>query len=319
MVAGVEIRIVAEDGTVLPRDGKTVGEFEIRGPWITGSYFGEDDPEKFRDGWLRTGDIGTLDGEGFMVVSDRTKDVIKSGGEWISSVELEVTVMAHPAVFEAAVIAVPDERWQERPLCCVVLQPDATASADELRGVPRRARGQVVAARALDVHRDRARRPASASSTRRCCAPSTPTGELDVVVRRLVESLEGLADEVAALERRVADAIYDTVRAQLRADDADDAKELERQLSKVRRSLQKAEHLLRHRRGRLERRVVDEVDDPPQVHVVASVEVERDRRVVFELGSRRPRRTSARADVRVRDLTRDRRGSRSAPRDPQRS
>jgi fatty-acyl-CoA synthase len=133
VVAGVELRVTAEDGTVLPRDGKTVGEFEIRGPWVTASYFGTDDPEKFRDGWLRTGDIGTLDGEGYMVVSDRTKDVIKSGGEWISSVELEVTVMGHPAVFEAAVIAVPDDRWQERPLCCVVLQPDATASAQELK------------------------------------------------------------------------------------------------------------------------------------------------------------------------------------------
>jgi fatty-acyl-CoA synthase len=133
VVAGVEIRVTAEDGTVLPRDGKTVGEFEIRGPWITASYFGVDDPEKFRDGWLRTGDIGTLDGEGFMVISDRTKDVIKSGGEWISSVELEVTMMAHPAVFESAVIAVPDDRWQERPLCCVVLRPGATASAEELR------------------------------------------------------------------------------------------------------------------------------------------------------------------------------------------
>ncbi|MFY9783990.1 MAG: long-chain fatty acid--CoA ligase [Acidimicrobiales bacterium] len=133
VVAGVELRVTAEDGTVLPRDGKTVGEFEIRGPWITASYFGVDDPDKFRDGWLRTGDIGTLDGEGYMVVTDRTKDVIKSGGEWISSVELEVTVMEHPAVFEAAVIAVPDDRWQERPLCCVVLQPDVTASAQELK------------------------------------------------------------------------------------------------------------------------------------------------------------------------------------------
>jgi fatty-acyl-CoA synthase len=133
VVAGVELRVTTEDGTVLPRDGKSIGEFEIRGPWITGSYFGVDDPDKFRDGWLRTGDIGTLDAEGFMVVSDRTKDVIKSGGEWISSVDLEVTVMAHPAVFEAAVIAVPDEKWQERPLCCVVLRPEAAASAQELR------------------------------------------------------------------------------------------------------------------------------------------------------------------------------------------
>ena len=133
VVAGVEMRITNDDGTVLARDGKTVGEFEIRGPWITGSYFGVEEPEKFRDGWLRTGDIGTLDAEGFMVVSDRTKDVIKSGGEWISSVELEATMMAHPAVFEAAVIAVPDDRWQERPLCCVVLRPEATATAEELK------------------------------------------------------------------------------------------------------------------------------------------------------------------------------------------
>ena len=133
IVAGVELRITAEDGTVLPRDGKTVGEFEIRGPWITGSYFGVDDPEKFRDGWLRTGDIGTLDGEGFMVISDRTKDVIKSGGEWISSVELEVTMMAHPDVFEAAVIAVPDEKWTERPLCCVVLREGASVTPEQLR------------------------------------------------------------------------------------------------------------------------------------------------------------------------------------------
>ncbi len=133
VVAGVQMRLTADDGTVLPNDGKTVGEFEVRGPWVTGSYFGVDDPDKFRDGWLRTGDVGTLDGEGFMVVSDRTKDVIKSGGEWISSVELEVTMMGHPAVFEAAVVAVPDEKWQERPLCCVVLRPDTTASPQELR------------------------------------------------------------------------------------------------------------------------------------------------------------------------------------------
>jgi len=133
VVAGVEMRITSDDGTVLARDGKTVGEFEIRGPWITGAYFGVEDPEKFRDGWLRTGDIGTLDAEGFMVVSDRTKDVIKSGGEWISSVELEATMMAHPAVFEAAVIAVPDDKWQERPLCCVVLRPEASATVEELR------------------------------------------------------------------------------------------------------------------------------------------------------------------------------------------
>ena len=133
VVAGVEVRVTGDDGTVLPRDGKTVGEFEIRGPWITGSDFGVDAPERFHDDWLRTGDIGTIDGEGFMTISDRSKDVIKSGGEWISSVDLEGSLMAHPAVFEAAVIAVPDERWQERPLCCIVLRPGASASAEELK------------------------------------------------------------------------------------------------------------------------------------------------------------------------------------------
>lgn len=133
VVAGVEVRITNDAGEVLARDGSSVGEFEIRGPWITASYFGVDDPDKFRDGWLRTGDVGTLDEEGFMVISDRTKDVIKSGGEWISSVELESTVMAHPAVFEAAVVAVPDEKWQERPLCCVVLRPGNSVEPGELR------------------------------------------------------------------------------------------------------------------------------------------------------------------------------------------
>ena len=133
IVAGVEVRTTAEDGTILPHDGESVGEFEIRGPWITGAYFGVDDPEKFRDGWLRTGDVGTLDAEGFMVISDRTKDVIKSGGEWISSVELENEVMAYPDVFEAAVVAVPDEKWQERPLCYVVLSPGAEVTAEALR------------------------------------------------------------------------------------------------------------------------------------------------------------------------------------------
>jgi fatty-acyl-CoA synthase len=133
VVAGVQMRITDDHGKVLERDGKTVGEFEVRGPWITASYFGVDDPDKFHDGWLKTGDIGTLDAEGFMVISDRTKDVIKSGGEWISSVELEVTMMAHPLVLEAAVVAVPDEKWQERPLCCVVLRPGATATPEELR------------------------------------------------------------------------------------------------------------------------------------------------------------------------------------------
>ncbi len=132
IVPGVEIRICAEDGTVLPRDGETVGEFEVRGPWVTASYYGEPSPERFHDGWLRTGDVGWLDQKGFMQISDRTKDVIKSGGEWISSVELENEVMSHPGVFEAAVVAVPDPKWSERPLVAVVRDEGSTVTADDL-------------------------------------------------------------------------------------------------------------------------------------------------------------------------------------------
>ena len=132
IVPGVEIRICAEDGTVLPRDGETVGEFEVRGPWIAASYYGDPSPDRFHDGWLRTGDVGSLDHKGFMQISDRTKDVIKSGGEWISSVELENEVMAHAGVFEAAVVAVPDPKWSERPLVAVVRGEGSKVTADEL-------------------------------------------------------------------------------------------------------------------------------------------------------------------------------------------
>jgi fatty-acyl-CoA synthase len=129
---GVELRVVDGEGNVAPRDGETVGEFEVRGPWVTGAYYGGDTPERFHDGWLRTGDVGTIDDSGFLTITDRTKDVIKSGGEWISSVELENALMAHPDVFEAAVVAVPDERWDERPLACVVLNEGGGVSAEEL-------------------------------------------------------------------------------------------------------------------------------------------------------------------------------------------
>jgi fatty-acyl-CoA synthase len=132
VVAGCEVRVVAEDGTVLPNDGQAIGEFEIRGPWITGSYYKDEDPAKFHDEWLRTGDVGTLDGQGYMTISDRTKDVIKSGGEWISSVELENAVMAHPDVFEAAVIAIPDPKWSERPLVAVVAKPGRSPAPADL-------------------------------------------------------------------------------------------------------------------------------------------------------------------------------------------
>jgi fatty-acyl-CoA synthase len=132
VVPGAEVRVVADDGTVLPNDGVSVGELEVRGPWITGSYYGDDSGDRFHDGWLRTGDVGTLDRHNVMTISDRAKDVIKSGGEWISSVDLENQVMAHPAVFEAAVVAVPDDRWGERPLVVVVPAPDARPDPAEL-------------------------------------------------------------------------------------------------------------------------------------------------------------------------------------------
>jgi fatty-acyl-CoA synthase len=111
-MCGLEVRIVGDGDVVLPSDGEAVGEIEIRGAWITGSYYKDEDPAKFHDGWLRTGDVGTLSSDGYLVLTDRAKDVIKSGGEWISSVELENHLMAHPDVIEAAVIGVPDDRWQ---------------------------------------------------------------------------------------------------------------------------------------------------------------------------------------------------------------
>ena len=130
---GVEIRLM--DGeTILPWDGQSVGEIEVRGPWITAAYYGDDTPEKFHDGWLRTGDVGTLNEKGFIQITDRAKDVIKSGGEWISTVELETTLMAHADVVEAAVIGIPDEKWDERPLACVVLKEGAQTTPEQLRG-----------------------------------------------------------------------------------------------------------------------------------------------------------------------------------------
>ena len=133
LMCAVEARLVGPDGTVLPHDGEAVGEIEARGPWVTGSYYKDDDPAKFHDGWLRTGDVGTIDRLGFVTLTDRAKDVIKSGGEWISSMELENALMAHPAVAEAAVIGVPDDKWGERPLATVVVKPDASVTAGELR------------------------------------------------------------------------------------------------------------------------------------------------------------------------------------------
>ncbi len=133
VLAGLEMRIVGDGDVVLPNDGEAVGEVEIRGPWITGAYYKDEDPDKFHDGWLRTGDVGTLSPGGFLTLTDRAKDVIKSGGEWISSVELENHLMAHPDVLEAAVVGVPDDRWQERPLASVVVREGATVTPEQLR------------------------------------------------------------------------------------------------------------------------------------------------------------------------------------------
>ncbi len=129
----VELRLMDDDGEEVAWDGHSTGEVQVRGPWVAARYYNDDSgDEKFDAGWLRTGDIAAVDSHGAMQITDRAKDVIKSGGEWISSVELENEMMSHPDVIEAAVIAKPDERWAERPLCCVVLREGAHVSTEEL-------------------------------------------------------------------------------------------------------------------------------------------------------------------------------------------
>jgi acyl-CoA synthetase (AMP-forming)/AMP-acid ligase II len=133
-IPGVEIRIVTDDGTLAPHDGKTMGELQIKGAWVISSYFKTNNQESFTaDGWFRTGDVSTIDEDGFMEIKDRTKDLIKSGGEWISSVALESALMAHPKIKEAAVIAIPDEKWVEKPLASIVLMDkDDKVSEEDL-------------------------------------------------------------------------------------------------------------------------------------------------------------------------------------------
>ncbi|MGB7479205.1 MAG: long-chain fatty acid--CoA ligase [Burkholderiaceae bacterium] len=130
----VELRIMGEDGQ-MPWDGKSVGELQARGPWVTNGYYKTPpSPDKVTsDGWLRTGDVAAIDSSGYMRISDRAKDLIKSGGEWISSVDIENAVMAHPAVAEAAVVAVRHPKWDERPLAAVVLKPGKSVTIEELR------------------------------------------------------------------------------------------------------------------------------------------------------------------------------------------
>jgi fatty-acyl-CoA synthase len=130
----VSLRLRTDGGELAPWDGKTMGEVQVKGPFITGSYHRVGaTPDKFTDdGWLRTGDVATLDALGYLRITDRTKDLVKSGGEWISSVDLENALMAHPAIAEAAVIAIPHEKWGERPLACVVFKPGQNAAPPAL-------------------------------------------------------------------------------------------------------------------------------------------------------------------------------------------
>jgi fatty-acyl-CoA synthase len=133
ILAGVEIRLMNPDtGVPVPADGVSLGELELRGPWVASSYLGGAAEDRFHDGWLRTGDIGTVDPLGYVRLTDRSKDIIKSGGEWISSVELENCLLAHPAIRDAAVIGVPDERWDERPCAIVVPVPGRPPDVDRL-------------------------------------------------------------------------------------------------------------------------------------------------------------------------------------------
>jgi fatty-acyl-CoA synthase len=146
-VAGIDVRIVDEVGKEFPWDGTTMGELQVRGPWVTRAYYndprGEErgQAESFMDGWFRTGDVATIDPEGYIQIMDRTKDLVKSGGEWISSVDLENAIMAHPKVMEAAVIAVAHPKWQERPVACIAPSPQY--------------RGQLTKEEILDFLKDR--------------------------------------------------------------------------------------------------------------------------------------------------------------------
>ncbi|MFN7400262.1 MAG: AMP-binding enzyme, partial [Sandaracinobacter sp.] len=133
-IFGVEMKIVDDAGTELPRDGETFGRLLVRGPWIVGSYFKGDGGQVLdADGWFDTGDVATLDAQGYMHIVDRSKDVIKSGGEWISSIDLENCAVGCPGVAEAAVIGVPHPKWDERPLLIIVRKAGAEVSADDVR------------------------------------------------------------------------------------------------------------------------------------------------------------------------------------------
>ncbi len=158
----------------LPWDGRTMGELEVRGPWVASSYFGGEGEDRFtKDGWFKTGDVVTIDGEGYMRIADRTKDVIKSGGEWISSVALENALMSHPAVLEAAVFAARHPLWGERPLAAIVLRQGQSASKSSSTPSSSRA-SRSSGSRTSTSSSSGSRAPRPASSSNRSCARSSP-------------------------------------------------------------------------------------------------------------------------------------------------
>jgi len=131
-IFGVDMRIVGEDGSELPNDGKAFGDLQVRGPWVIQSYFKGEGGDPLKQGWFPTGDVATLDPDGYMQITDRSKDVIKSGGEWISSIDLECIAMAHPAIAEAAVIGIKHPKWDERPIVVAVKKPGQEVSKEEV-------------------------------------------------------------------------------------------------------------------------------------------------------------------------------------------
>jgi fatty-acyl-CoA synthase len=145
-VFGVDLRLVDDDGAVVAHDGKTSGHLQVRGVWVAASYFKRDRDEAHQDGWFYTGDIATIDPDSYIQITDRSKDVIKSGGEWVSSIDLENAAMSHPAVQHAAAIGLPHPKWQERPLLIVVKAAGKEITQEELRQFLETKAGEMVAA-----------------------------------------------------------------------------------------------------------------------------------------------------------------------------
>ena len=203
---GVEVRVVDETGREVPRDGKTMGELQVRGPWVARAYYNSPSGQDAfsRDGWFRTGDVVTIDPEGYIHIQDRIKDLVKSGGEWISSVDLENVLMAHPKVLEAAVIAIPHKKWQERPLACVVPRPEhaATLTKEELLEFlrPRVAKWWLPDDIVLWIPSPK---PASASSTRRSFGSASVSGRPVNIGDGWRAVLRPIAPELLAHPRRV--------------------------------------------------------------------------------------------------------------------